>query len=257
LIDVFLAQARLAQRPDDAEAEGLQNEAIELFRQSDEGEDEWCIPWVLFDRTSARLDSGRPDEAEDVATEGLGLATADSITEQDRDWEVIANLHRVLGDVWWGRRKWAKALEEYGDAIFFAYVFQGKPEPADQYTKSFYEEMIDRFAHRIAELLPVDRKTVVHAATRSSEFWEPFWEDAGRPAEAADFDRLLTSGSGNELAGALFPPPPREDELEDDSDYVQRVRRLHERLEQRRAAKVKAAPSLWGRVRGLVGGGTD
>lgn len=231
----FMGDALRRRDVRDPEADRCYREALEHFRNNaadarahpaGQGEqraedDEWCVPWPLYLLADLACSRGRFGEARRLAHEALALAADEAIDEEDRDFEVIANCHRVLGDARIGEDPRA-AFAAYVSAVIASYAFQAMPYP-DAYTREFHREQTGRAMERLREL----------AATREHDALEicrsvAAWGLSG--LQEPDPCELLRRRSWDELASVLFPREPRADELGGDSDYVHRVGRLRQDL---------------------------
>jgi hypothetical protein len=140
------------------------------------------------------------------------------------DWELKANLHRLVADIRWQEGTAAESFDAHGLAVLHAYLFQCKTASRrpDAYTLTFYREQLERVFER---LRTVDGAALEDAVERLAR---PFGRD---PVAAADVATALTSGEPERLAGLVFPAAPADDELmEVRSDFTRRVHLLAEDL---------------------------
>jgi hypothetical protein len=148
---------------------------------------------------------------------------------------VIANCFRLLADAEWPTSP-ATAFENYALAVFYAYKFQGIPQPPDFYTQAFYREMTDRTAMRLEELWDGRQREAIDACTYLHEFWHEYWELAtAEPPSPTVFEQALEAGARDELKKLLFPPEPTTETFGDEA-WGEGVSNLIERM----AAKVES-----------------
>jgi hypothetical protein len=201
--DVFLAQSLRRLRPDDPDIAARYGAARKGFGKSEKYK--WSVPWVDYDEADWRLERGKLDDAVGLARAGLDSATGvDDPEELDR--EVIANLHRVLGDVAFESGRYALAFGHYGSALVYAWEFQALPKIGDDYTRAFYEEISIRVGNRLEEL---GAQEAEEAKRLLRELWAPYFAEVDDPDE-----------------GGLYPRVPARGDLDRSSDYVRRVRDL-------------------------------
>jgi hypothetical protein len=224
-LTIFLAHARREQEPDDPEIEAAYERARALFAESGREEDQWNLPWIAYELGDLALRRGEWPEAAAKANEAIELAHDDDLAEQDN--EVVANAHRLLGDVAWQEGEAESAVREYELAALYAYAFQGLPNPADFYTITFYDRMARHVFERVRELqgrLPAERAAPLVSELHA--FWGEYWRRAGEPELPAGPEELLAAGRIDELAPYLLPRPPREEDVGPGSEYVATTRRV-------------------------------
>ena len=175
MTDLFLAHARRYIDPTSTDADAYYAEARALCEENED--DEWIVPWIVYELGDLALERG------DLATAGKNardaLDAAKESEEDDRDYELIANCYRLFADVAWPASP-QQAFENYALAVFYAYMFQGFPEPPDFYTREFYREMTDRTAMRLEELWHDGReREATDWCTYLHDFWSEYWERRG------------------------------------------------------------------------------
>jgi hypothetical protein len=238
---------------EDRDADRRYGEALAAFRENAEEaaqaresktararveDDDWCIPWALYFLSDLAWARGELAEAARLAREAL-TAAADG-EDDDRDYEVIANCHRVLGDTLFEHDA-VKAFREYLRAVFAAYAFHAAPFP-DGYTRLFHREQTSRALERL--------RTV--AATRPDQAREicnelSSWRLTG--VDAPELARMLDERSWDELQTGLFPREPHLDELDRETDYAQRARLIQLELgPELLQPSVEEGPSFMGRM---------
>lgn len=193
LTDIFLAEAARFGRQAYAEAEVLYRDALTVFAAAG---DDWTRAWVLYHLADMLSSTGQPVPARALCDEALALG------ERERDPEVLALLHRVLGDLddATGAAP-AEAALHYAQAVQWAYRFQVEPEAPDAYTVAFYPGI----AQAVAERLLRAHTTEPEAADAMLQAVRAPWAAAlpGR-ADAHPFEQAATPQA---LAQALFPAP--------------------------------------------------
>jgi hypothetical protein len=230
LTDLFLAHARRYLEPTSPDADAYYAEARELCNNED---DEWILPWIDYELGDLALERGDLAKARELAR--AALETAGESEPDDRDHEVIANCFRLLADAEWPTSP-ATAFENYALAVFYAYKFQGIPQPPDFYTQAFYREMTDRTAMRLEELWDGRQREAIDACTYLHEFWHEYWELAtAEPPSPTVFEQALEAGARDELKKLLFPPEPTTETFGDEA-WGEGVSNLIERM----AAKVES-----------------
>jgi hypothetical protein len=222
ILEVFLGQSHRFRDLEDPGAETRFGDALALFERRPE--DSWCLPWVVYEQADLAVARNRHPEAEALALDGLRRAR--EAPDSERDYEVEANLHRVLGDAQWARDQTWTAFKEYAKALFCAYSFNGLPDPPDEYTRRFYREITGRTLDRVVGLLP-DRRAARRACTAFAAFWTPYWD--GDPPTERSIDTLLHQ-SPRDVAVCLFPSAPSDHDLEHGHAYVQKVEQVHRKL---------------------------
>ena len=151
---------------------------------------------------------------------------------------MIANCFRLLADVAWPASL-EEAADNYALAVFYAYTFQGFPEPPDFYTREFYREMTERTALRIEELWHDGRKREATEWCRDlHDFWREYWDAAGVPSLSQACEHALEGRARDELKQLLFPPEAAEESFGDEA-WGEHVSSLLERM----SAKIAAVES--------------
>jgi hypothetical protein len=219
-LDVFLAHARRGQDPKDPEIEAAYERAQDLFAEHGREDDEWNLPWIAYELGLLAFERRDPATATAKAEEALELAR-DDLAEQDN--EVVANAHRLLGDVAWAEGDAERAFEQYGLAALHAYAFQALPNPADFYTITFFDRMAKQLGERVREL-PPERAPQILPGLHA--LWSEYWRRVGEPELPAAAEELLAAGRLDELMPFLLPRPPREEDVHPGSEYVATAKRV-------------------------------
>ncbi|MFI0422019.1 hypothetical protein [Spongiactinospora sp. 9N601] len=153
-ITVFLAHTRRFRDPSDRLADGYYARAAASLAELG---DDWSVAWLCFERADLELEREEPEQALAMLTDAarrtreLALSTAAEGDEPDWDHELLANLHRLRGDLHWRAGEREAAAAQYSRALAHAYLYQGDPNPPDAYSQQFYLEMATRAAARMAE----------------------------------------------------------------------------------------------------------
>jgi hypothetical protein len=224
-LEIFFAHARRGQDSRDLEINAAFGRAYDLFAESGREEDQWNLPWIAYELADLAFERDDLAEAAAKAEEAIALARDDDLAEQDN--EVVANAHRLLGDVAWQEGETERAVNQYGLATLHAYAFQGLPNPADFYTITFYDRMAQHLSERVRDL--PDRVPAERAAQIVSEmhvFWSEYWRRVGEPVLPADPHELLAAYRIDELTPYLLPLPPRENDVGAGSEYVATAKRV-------------------------------
>jgi tetratricopeptide (TPR) repeat protein len=224
-LETFIAHARRGQDPRDPEIDAAYGRARELLEGSGKEEDLWSVPWIVYELGDLALERDDPAEAAAKAEEAIELAHDPDLAEQDN--EVVANAHRLLGDVAWREGDTDRALEQYRLAVLHAYAFQALPNPADFYTITFYRRMAEHVSERLREL--PHRVGAERAAQQVSEthaFWSEYWRRVGEPVLSAGPEELAKAGSMDELMPYLLPRTPGESDVRPGADYVANAKRV-------------------------------
>ncbi len=219
ITNLLLAHSYQYQNVYDLRADECYREAHALF--SNIPEDDWNIPWILYEHGDLYRRRGELDRTLDNCRAALALARSASSDIMGQDCEVIANAHRVLADVYRQQGHFDLALGHYARAAFYAYATQGINGP-DPYTRAFYKEITDRTAAWLQSLCASDR---LGEALQASASLRTFWTLAGLPT-IEGLETLLTQGRTEELVIYLFPAPPSDDDLKAPETYRARTRRL-------------------------------
>lgn len=231
MTDLFLAHARGALDPTSTDADAYYAEARGLCEQNED--DQWIVPWIVYEVGDLALERDDAPTARENARAALELANESELEE--RDHEVIANCFRLLADAAWATSR-PEAVENYALAVFYAYKFQGFPQPPDFYTREFYREMTDRTATRIEESWHAGQeREALDWCRYLHDFWREYWELAEVPSLASAFEHALKGQARDELKQVLFPPEPDEQSF-GDAAWRERVSSLIEKM----AAKVRS-----------------
>jgi hypothetical protein len=238
MTDLFLAHASRYIDPTASDADSNYAEARALCEENED--DEWIVPWIVYELGDLGLERGDRATARKNAHDALD--TARESDEDERDYELIANCFRLLADVAWPTSP-QEALENYALAVFYAYRFQGFPEPPDFYTREFYREMTERTAMRLEELWHDGReREATDWCTYLHDFWSDFWKLAGVPSLSSAFEHALKGHARDELKQVLFPPEADEKNFGDEA-WGERASSLIEQMSAKVAALESGQPA--------------
>jgi hypothetical protein len=250
LLKVFLAHSVRYRDPKDARAAAYYRVAEEDFRHIGET---WSVAWVLFER--AELLYERDQIGDDLELEKLWNAAAklaqprsgsNDEADDEPDEEIIANLHRLRGDVCWKAQKWERAATWYRRAVLHAYVFHGSGGRADdrgpdEYTLQFYVDIRARAVNRLLELVRDGAYDLAVACAMAmgtqTETGAPAPEEKDLRSQlaAAIDDDPSTTVDPVRLAGTLFPRGPHVEELvrigTDFTDFTEELNKRSARLD--------------------------
>jgi hypothetical protein len=205
-VDFFLAEA-LAYGGGEAPAAvqaavQAYSDAIDHFSAS---EQQWVSCWIEFYLAQFLWESGDAAAAREHVERSLALEHEDEPV-WERDPEVLANDYRLLAELDLAAGDLAGAARAARRAAFYAWLFQGIPEAADDYTREFYAEI----TRRLAQLL------IAHAGPHAADaawlahdlftFLLPARADA--PRDDASVAPALRAGDVDALVAALFPRFP-------------------------------------------------
>jgi hypothetical protein len=108
-------------------------------------DDDVAVAWTAFELAELKLELG--DDGGALA----GIRKAAPVAKDEGDYELLANLQRLRGDVAFASNAGAAAIgSSAGKAILRAFAFL-LPTP-DFYTQAFYREQRERLAARLVEL---------------------------------------------------------------------------------------------------------
>ena len=219
LLDNFLAHSvRYREAADTRSYEralAYYEEAASLFERGDES---WELAWTLFETAELHADFG------DLARARAAWRDAAALALDEDDWELKANLHRLVADIRWQEGASQSAFDAHARAVLHAYLFQCKTpsQRPDAYTVTFYLEQVERVFERLSTL---EGGALEDAVARLAG---PF---GGAPVAVTDVTAALASGEPSQLAGLVFPAAPADDELmEGSSAFTRRVNLLAEDL---------------------------
>lgn len=187
-----------------------------------------AVAWTTFELAELKLAMQDPDGASECLREVARLlAELTEANPDDRDYELLANVQRLHGDIAAANGDDLTAVDATARAVLRAYAFLNEPEPPDPYTVAFYEEMRERAARRLQDLAAKNDDDAGAAARRLLERLEILRRPFGLQGGAVT---ALQSGDRQALV-ALLPPPPRtlgEDARADETFALTSARVLHQ-----------------------------
>jgi DNA-directed RNA polymerase specialized sigma24 family protein len=235
ILDLYAGEYHAFYDPDTPTADELFDRAIGLFSRNEK--DSWCLPWADYERAKLALTRGEHGRAEMIVHAALAEIAAEH-DEREHDFEIQANLYRLLGDISWAVDERWSALRHFAKAIFSAYFFNAYPDPPDEYTRTFYCDIADHVLSRLVSLLP-DQEAVRRACAGFIEMWKPY-RDQSDPL----LDRTPVEALAEQRRELLFARAPSDNDLEDeDGSYVAMVRRAYQKLGEDLDQAVSALPA--------------
>ncbi len=172
---------------------------------------QWVPAWIWFYVGQYMLDFDDRAAAQKYTRAALGEA-GENVPLCKRDPELLANIYRVLGDLYLDAGDATSAALEYGRAAFYAFVFQAIPESADTYTVEFYREITGRISGRLAKEVTSNDGQAVEVGRVLHALFVPWWAQHGGANSAAAASALY-GGEARLIEGALFPAVPSRDSV--------------------------------------------
>jgi tetratricopeptide (TPR) repeat protein len=181
----------------------------------------WNRAWTRYFLADCMRETGCVEEAAALCDEAFPIG------EKDRDFEILANIFRVRGDLAIVEGKIDSAIGLYHQAISNAYLFQIEPSPPDSYTVVFYPHIVLDVVRRI---LNMNREISLDIAIRLRNIWQDDRNDT------AEIREIIYAQDPNveRVAWILFPPPFDKSNLDDTSateNYEKNVLACLRRLE--------------------------
>lgn len=209
LTSLFLAYTYKFRKERRSYARPLFDDALTWLRHCD---DQVGIAWTLFEVAELSFALGR--DFWPRARQELGAATRQALQEDEGDYELLANIHRLDGDLHWAAGDADAAVDAAVRAVLRAHHFQVDPHPPDLYTVTFYEEMLTGLGDRIAAVNERDGDVrAVQACRRALEGTRLAREPWGMLEPSDDDLRAALEVGGSSLGLLLAPPSPSLDEF--------------------------------------------
>jgi hypothetical protein len=193
------------------------------------------LAWTTFELAQVKLQLGDLEGAAGSMHEAARLlAKAVEKEDENQDYELLANLQRLRGDLAALAGDWELAVDSTARAVLRAYAFLAEPQPPDPYTVTFYAEMREWTAERLLELrekLGADGAFLEERLLKQLEVLRsPFG---------------LTDGAGASLEALLPPPPTKLGEAAlEDATFATTARRALLQVQQDPSdAELAAAPA--------------
>jgi hypothetical protein len=213
LTDFVLGQAGLYLH--NGEGAGYFEESLQIA--SDEPCLDWSICWIHYHLSRIAQAENRTQEALDHVRKAW--QTADKC-----DHEVIANILRQAGEIQFQMGKDKEGWKNCLAAAYCAFRFQADPRPADEYTITFYNEVINTLLDRLLAEYVRDKETALTTALDFHDFWREYREDAGKSIlTRPDLAEMIDSNDRPTLLEALFPESPKK---EMSSEYTASVEKF-------------------------------
>jgi NB-ARC domain len=173
--------------------------------------DDWNASWMMF-YFAESIASHRKTSAIEKCKESIELA--EKVTVFERDPEILGNLYRLLGDMSIEEFRFDDAARSYQKASFYAYGFQGIPNPPDSYTIAFYREITEKIGDRICDLWSKNPDAGQHLFDSLSTYWEPYWKISNFVGRTTPDNSIFSHWE--RVVEHLFPPPPSEEIVQAD-----------------------------------------
>ncbi len=231
LTDIFLAEAKrfCSENKNISEAEKYYTEALTIFIEEKE---DWNIAWCLYHLGDMLWSSGSFVKAQQRAKEALGYAS------DSQDFEVLALIYRLLGDIELGGSNIKEVIDHYHMAIESAYRFQVMPVEPDFYTVSFYTKL----AHQILQSLKTYYELQPQQAEKIALALRKIWMDCDvKLVPTISLNKiLLRELSISELMKQIFPSDLPPEHLRNEMKSYQSLVKEHlEKLKLNRSREHK------------------
>src|SRR6185503_18145895 len=139
---LFLAHCYRFRSALTARAVAPYEDALRYLRTID---DPVAVAWTTFELAELRAELG--DAV--AAGEGLRASAAQAREVAPDAWGLFTNLHRLQADLLFAGGDAPGGVAALGRAVVRAYLYQGRPNPPDPYTVTFYQELRERLADRL------------------------------------------------------------------------------------------------------------
>lgn len=225
-LDFFGAECLAYGRLDRAAALQRYAAAHDQFVQQGEP---WVPAWIWFYAGQYLLDIADRTAALDYTQRALTEAGEGQALAR-RDPELLANLYRVLGDLALAENNIDAAVVQYRRALFYGFVFQAVPEPADTYTVEFYREITGRIAAQLLQTYAHSRERARAMGKLLRATFDGWWKAHPAPDDPG-LTKALAMGQVATLARHLFPAVPAKDSVKDEAPaFAAQVQALRETL---------------------------
>lgn len=168
--------------------------------------DDVGLAWTTFE--AAELSHALGPDTWAAARAELATAARHTLDRNRGDYELLANLHRLDGDLRWSAGERDGAVDAAVRAVVRAYAFQVDPHPPDLYTVTFYEEVLGRLGDRLAAVAGRDGEEAGLAACRRALAGTSPVRLRGGPGDAEDAALRAALPSGGVALGRLVAPAP-------------------------------------------------
>lgn len=193
-------------------------DAIDYFSASGH---QWVSCWIEFYLAQFLWEGGDAAAARTHVQRSLALEHEDEPVEE-RDPEVLANDYRLLAELDLAAGDLAATARHARRAVFYAWLFQGVPEAADDYTRMFYTEITTRIAQSWIACMHDQSAAVLGLARDMYDFMLPARADETQPGFSR-VEAALHKGDTEALAAALFPVFPAKDAADSALECRRRV----------------------------------
>lgn len=207
LLNILLAHTWRYDQPTKPAADRYYDSATAAFTAN---EDIWNLGWVAYERADLALARHDPATAFTWCDEAAARCRQ-ILADGDPEHELQANVLRARADAHAAVGNAVEATLRYGQAIVQAYAFHRAGKMPDDYTKAFYDEMLERLAKFVGETVTDGGVDV--ARIRLARLVELDLPVDLSLLEDALASAALREGRALEVVRTLFPRGPTDDEL--------------------------------------------
>jgi tetratricopeptide (TPR) repeat protein len=208
LTEMYTASYRLSPEPNYDEAERLYQEAI---AEAQDEEDPFNESYATAFYADMLLELGRYDEAYEKAEAVNQLMDVEEPYHNERDYEVVTQSYRVMGDVCLFQGRYEDVGHLYSRSAMCGYAqnFALEHDP-DPYTLKWYEVNVMLNAQYLVETAQAHSvyeavETICHDIHAT---WDSYWKEQPCKVESTNVAKLLKSGDYAQLRLYLSPPAP-------------------------------------------------
>jgi hypothetical protein len=214
----FLAEALAYGGGERPAAEQAYRDAIDYFKAS---EQTWVSCWIAFYLAQYQWENGDAAAARDNARASLAMEHEDEPV-WERDPEVLANDYRLLAELDLAAGDHPAAALAARRAVFYAWLFQGIPEAADDYTRVFYDEITQRIAAAWCDYARNGPEAAAWLTRDLHDFLRPAFVEQRQP-ELTTVLAALRDTDANAMKAALFPTFPPANQADSAVECQRRV----------------------------------
>jgi hypothetical protein len=211
VLNILLAHTWRYDSPAEAASDRYYEQATAAFEQN---EDAWNLAWIAYERADLALARGDAAGAftwcDDAAARCHEIAAIGRPEE-----ELHANVQRVRADTYASLGDPATAVDRYGQAVRHASAFHRTGTVPDEYTRAFYDEMLDRLAAFLDLQVHEADASAATALLDQVRAAPPLrLNEAALATVATDWcATALREGRALDVVHSLFPRGPTLDEL--------------------------------------------
>lgn len=201
LTDFVLGQAGFFLR--NGEGTGYFEESLQIA--SIETSLDWSNCWIHYHLSLIAVAEGQMDKA------ALHVKAAWQSADKS-DYEIIANILRQAAQVQLMRGEREKAWHNCLASAYCAFRFQAEPRTADDYTITYYGEVINILLDLVLAEFDRDNDDGLQLAMRFHEFWRWYREVTEKPSlMISELAVQLDQKDRSTLLDILFPCAPQKD----------------------------------------------